>query len=114
MNKTLSLVTVADDPSWAAPEIRVKTHDGERVKQLRCVLPIEEGSQLVVGRGGPGTDLIIEDDHVSRVHLRFFVKNGQKMADELDYVAMPEAVTKVIADAWKAQVKDAAGKAVWN
>ena len=49
--------------------------------------------------------------------LKFFdwaFKNGQKMADELDYVAMPEAVTKVIADAWKAQVKDAAGKAVWN
>jgi phosphate transport system substrate-binding protein len=49
--------------------------------------------------------------------LKFFdwaFKNGQKMADELDYVAMPDAVTKVIADAWKAQVKDASGKAIWN
>jgi phosphate transport system substrate-binding protein len=36
------------------------------------------------------------------------------MADELDYVAMPAAVTKVIADAWKSQVKDTSGKTVWN
>jgi phosphate transport system substrate-binding protein len=49
--------------------------------------------------------------------LKFFdwaFKNGQAMASELDYVPMPDAVTKVIADAWKAQVKDSAGKAVWN
>jgi phosphate transport system substrate-binding protein len=49
--------------------------------------------------------------------LKFFdwaFKNGQKMADELDYVAMPDTVTKVIADAWKAQIKDGSGKAVWN
>ena len=34
--------------------------------------------------------------------LKFFdwaFKNGQKMADELDYVALPDEVTKVIADA---------------
>ena len=49
--------------------------------------------------------------------LRFFdwaLKNGQKMATELDYVPMPDAVIKVVADAWKAQIKDGAGKAVWN
>jgi phosphate transport system substrate-binding protein len=49
--------------------------------------------------------------------LKFFdwaFKNGQKMADELDYVAMPESVTKVIAEAWKAQIKDTSGKPVWN
>ena len=49
--------------------------------------------------------------------LKFFdwaFKNGQKMALELDYVAMPDTVTKVIADAWKAQIKDGSGKAVWN
>ena len=36
------------------------------------------------------------------------------MAAELDYVPMPEAVVKLIADAWKAQLKDGAGKPVWN
>ena len=49
--------------------------------------------------------------------LRFFdwaLKNGQQMATELDYVPMPDAVIKVVADAWKAQIKDGAGKAIWN
>ena len=49
--------------------------------------------------------------------LKFFdwaLHNGQKMAAELDYVPMPDSVIKVIADAWKAQIKDGAGKAVWN
>ena len=49
--------------------------------------------------------------------MKFFdwaFKNGQKMADELDYVALPDALTKEIADAWKAQVKDTAGKPIWN
>ena len=49
--------------------------------------------------------------------LKFFdwaLKNGQKMAAELDYVPMPESVIKVVADAWKAQLKDGAGKTIWN
>jgi len=49
--------------------------------------------------------------------LRFFewaFKNGAKMAEELDYVAIPDALAKQIADAWRAQVKDGGGKAVWN
>src|SRR6516165_4061227 len=48
--------------------------------------------------------------------LKFFdwsFKNGQKMAEELDYVPLPAEVTKVIADAWKAEIKDASGKPVW-
>ncbi|NDP42240.1 MAG: phosphate ABC transporter substrate-binding protein PstS [Aromatoleum sp.] len=49
--------------------------------------------------------------------LKFFdwaLKNGQQMASELDYVPMPASVVKVIDDAWKAQLKDGAGKSVWN
>ena len=39
-------------------------------------------------------------------------KNGQKMAAELDYVAHARQVcVKVIADAWKAQLKDGIGQA---
>jgi phosphate transport system substrate-binding protein len=40
-------------------------------------------------------------------------KNGAKMAEELDYVPMPEAVVKLIRSEWKAQVKDASGKALY-
>jgi phosphate transport system substrate-binding protein len=49
--------------------------------------------------------------------LKFFdwsFHTGQKLAESLDYVPLPEPVTKVIADAWKAQIKDGAGKSVWN
>jgi len=49
--------------------------------------------------------------------LKFFdwaLKSGQKMAADLDYVALPESLVKMINDEWRAQVKDAAGKALWN
>ncbi len=48
--------------------------------------------------------------------LKFFdwsFRNGQKMAVELDYVPIPETLAKVIADAWKSQIKDATGKSLW-
>ncbi len=48
--------------------------------------------------------------------LKFFdwsFKNGQKMADELDYVPLPDSLVKQIETAWKAQIKDAAGKNVY-
>ena len=49
--------------------------------------------------------------------LKFFdwaFKNGDKMAADLDYVPLPANVTAMIRDAWKAQIKDASGKAVWQ
>jgi len=49
--------------------------------------------------------------------LRFFdwaYKNGGKLAEELDYVPMPESVAKLVESAWKTDIKDASGKAVWN
>ena len=48
--------------------------------------------------------------------LKFFdwaYKNGGAAAAELDYVPMPDNVTKLVQDAWRANLKDAAGKAVW-
>jgi len=48
--------------------------------------------------------------------LNFFswaYRNGGAMAAELDYVAMPAAVVTMVEDSWKAQLKDAAGKAIW-
>ena len=49
--------------------------------------------------------------------LKFFdwaFSNGDKMAADLDYVPLPENVTKMIRDAWKAQVRDAKGNALWK
>jgi len=48
--------------------------------------------------------------------LKFFdwaFKNGAEMAVELDYVPLPAALVKQIQDGWKANIKDASGKAVW-
>jgi len=48
--------------------------------------------------------------------LKFFdwaYKNGAASAAELDYVPMPAAVTKLVQDAWKTNMKDAAGKPIW-
>ena len=47
--------------------------------------------------------------------LKFFewaYKNGGAMAAELEYVPMPEAVVKVVQDAWKSQLKDSAGNSL--
>jgi phosphate transport system substrate-binding protein len=49
--------------------------------------------------------------------LRFFdwaFKNGQKMAEELDYVPLPPALVAQIQETWKAQLKDAAGAPLWK
>ena len=49
--------------------------------------------------------------------LKFFdwsFRNGQKLAEELDYVPLPETVVTIVEDAWKTQIGDSAGKAVWH
>jgi phosphate transport system substrate-binding protein len=49
--------------------------------------------------------------------LKFFdwsFRNGQKLAEALDYVPLPDAVAALVADAWRSQIKDAAGKPVWG
>jgi len=49
--------------------------------------------------------------------LKFFdwsFKNGQKMAEELDYVPLPTSLVGLISDSWKKEIKDASGKPVWN
>jgi len=47
--------------------------------------------------------------------LKFFdwsYKNGARMADELDYVALPDSLIKLIRGSWS-QIKDASGKPVF-
>ena len=48
--------------------------------------------------------------------LKFFdwaFKNGQQMADDLDYVPMPDPVVKLIQAEWKARLKDKSGKPIY-
>ena len=49
--------------------------------------------------------------------MKFFdwsYANGAKLAAELDYVPLPDALTRQIKGAWASQVKDAGGKALWT
>jgi phosphate transport system substrate-binding protein len=49
--------------------------------------------------------------------LKFFdwaYKNGGAMASELDYVAMPASVAKLIEASWKSDIKDSKGNAIWK
>ena len=53
----------------------------------------------------------------SKQVLAFFdwsYKNGQKLADELDYVPMPDPVVKLVEETWKTQLTGADGKPVWT
>jgi len=48
--------------------------------------------------------------------LQFFdwaYAKGGAMAAELEYIAMPASVVKLVQSEWKKQIKDASGKAVW-
>ncbi|MGB9370182.1 MAG: phosphate ABC transporter substrate-binding protein PstS [Xanthobacteraceae bacterium] len=48
--------------------------------------------------------------------LKFFgwaYKKGDKMAEDLDYVAMPDKVVKDIEQTWAAEIKDASGKPLY-
>jgi len=48
--------------------------------------------------------------------VKFFdwaFKNGGKSAVELDYVPLPDSVVKLVQDSWKANLKDASGKAIY-
>jgi phosphate transport system substrate-binding protein len=49
--------------------------------------------------------------------LKFFdwaFRNGQKMAEELDYVPLPPTLVAQIQDGWKTQLKDPSGSAIWK
>jgi len=49
--------------------------------------------------------------------LKFYdwaFKNGQKAADELDYVPLPAKVVEQVEASWKANIKDAAGAPLWK
>ena len=49
--------------------------------------------------------------------LKFFdwaYTNGGKLADELDYVTMPENVQSLVRESWSSNIKDASGNAIWK
>jgi phosphate transport system substrate-binding protein len=58
-----------------------------------------------------------QDATASASALKFFAwayEKGAKMADELDYIAMPEKVVSSVKKTWAAEVKDASGKPLFT
>ena len=52
----------------------------------------------------------------AKIVLNFFkwaYTEGDKLALDLDYIPIPDNVVKLVENAWKAQIKDASGKALW-
>jgi phosphate transport system substrate-binding protein len=59
----------------------------------------------------------VQDDPAkAKETLKFFdwsYNKGASMTTDLDYVAIPPSVVKLIEASWKANLKDASGKAIW-
>jgi phosphate transport system substrate-binding protein len=74
----------------------------------KAAWPITGASYILVHKVG--------DAARTKEVLKFFdwaYQNGGQAATALDYVPMPASVTKLVQDGWKANLKDASGKAVW-
>jgi phosphate transport system substrate-binding protein len=57
-----------------------------------------------------------EKPETAREVLKFFdwaYKNGDKMAEQLDYVPMPDKVVSLVQKTWSTEIKGADGKPVW-
>src|SRR5262245_6654866 len=57
-----------------------------------------------------------DDPEAVKTALKFFdwaYANGDKMAEELDYVPIPDKVVDLVKASWKKDIKDASGKAIY-
>ena len=57
-----------------------------------------------------------EKPETAQAVLKFFdwsYKNGQKMAEELAYVPIPDNVVKLVETSWTDKITDASGKPIW-
>ncbi len=114
INKDGQLVTPSDDSFKAA----AAGADWNSVPGMGVVLTDQPGkaSWPMTGASFILIHKLQEKPENGKEVLRFFewsFKNGGKMADELDYVPMPDAVVKLIQSVWKVQIKDGSGKAVY-
>jgi phosphate transport system substrate-binding protein len=58
-----------------------------------------------------------QDSATALEALKFFAwafANGNKLAEDLDYVPMPANVVKMVQQTWSSSVKDASGKSLWS
>lgn len=70
------------DRHWSGPELLLIPPNGDIAGRMRCPLPEQAGSTVLVGRSAKACDITVHDDHVSRVHLKItHTDNGFRVAD---------------------------------
>ncbi len=114
LNKDGQMVAPSDDSFRAA----AAGADWNSVPGMGVVLTDQPGkaSWPMTGASFILIHKVQEKPENAKEVLRFFewsFKNGAKMADELDYVPMPDPVVKLIQSVWKMQLKDTSGKALY-
>jgi len=114
LNKDGQVVAPSDDSFKAA----AAGADWNSVPGMGIVLTDQPGkaSWPITGASFILIHKVQEKPEHGKEVLKFFdwsFKNGAKMADDLDYVPMPDPVVKLIQSVWKSQIKDASGKALY-
>ncbi len=114
MNKDGVMVSPSDDSFKAA----AAGADWSSVPGMGVVLTDQAGkaSWPITGASFILIHKVQEKPEAAKEVLKFFdwsFQNGGRMATELDYVPMPEAVVSQIKSVWKSQIKDASGRPVY-
>jgi phosphate transport system substrate-binding protein len=102
-------------PSASAFQAAAANADWEKAEGFYVILTDEPGPESWPIAGA--TFILIhkqpQDPAAAAEALKFFAwayKSGGKMAEDLDYVPMPDNVVTAIQKVWTAQIKDAGGK----
>ena len=103
------------EPSAAAFQAAAANADWEKADHYYVILTDQPGATSWPIAGA--TFILIhtqpQDPAAATEALKFFAwayKKGDKMAEELDYVPMPDQVVTAIQKMWSTEIKDASGK----
>ena len=109
----------AVEPSAAAFQAAAANADWEKADHYYIILTDQPGATSWPIAGA--TFILIhtqpQDPAAATEALKFFAwayKKGDKMAEELDYVPMPDKVVTSIQKMWSSEIKDGTGKALFS
>lgn len=72
-----------DEPlTWSGPELLIFASDSPEGGRMRCPLPTDDGKVVVLGRSRRACDVVVPDEHVSRVHLRITAQSGGHVVED--------------------------------
>ena len=123
-NKMASVLLKNRDGNFVAPtsanfQAAAAGADWAHAKGYYMVLTNQPGANSWPITGASFILMYKTQQHPERARevLKFFdwaFHHGQKLAESLDYVPMPEKVVKMIENTWRTTIKDANGNPVWK